>query len=152
GAPYRISADAIVVATGSRSIDIPGFVVDEQRILSSTGALAQKEVPGRLVVIGGGYIGLELGLMYAKLGRKVAVGEMTPTLLPGTEQDLVQVVARKMKQLGIEVFLEARAKNDDGRAVTVERKDGGAVRLDADRVLVTVGRWPNSDGLGLEKV
>src|SRR5215831_704041 len=152
GASYHIQARSIVIATGSRPIEIPGFKVDEKRILSSTGALALREVPGRLVVIGGGYIGLELGMMYAKLGSKVAVVEMTPTLLPGTEPDLVQVVARKMKNLGIEVHLEAKAKGDDGKAVTVETKDGQTLKLDADRVLLTVGRRPNSDGLGLDRI
>src|SRR5215831_2178907 len=150
--PYRISAKSIVIATGSRPIEIPGFRIDEKRVLSSSGALALREVPGRLVVIGGGYIGLELGMMYAKLGSKVAVVEMTPTLLPGTEPDLVQVVARKMKKLGMETHLEARAKSDDGKAVTIESKDGASLKLDADSVLVTVGRRPNSDGLGLAEV
>jgi len=104
------------------------------------------------VVIGGGYIGLELGMMYAKLGSKVAVVEMTPALLPGTEPDLVQVVARKMKKLGIEVHLEAKAKSDDGKAVTIETREGQALRLDADRVLLTVGRRPNSEGFGLDRI
>jgi dihydrolipoyl dehydrogenase len=103
-------------------------------------------------VIGGGYIGLELGMCYAKLGSKVAVVEMMPSLLPGTDPDLVQVVARKMKKLGIESFLEAKAKSDDGKAVTIQTKDGKEVRLDADKVLVTVGRKPNTDGIGLEKI
>ncbi|HJZ85290.1 MAG TPA: dihydrolipoyl dehydrogenase [Polyangia bacterium] len=152
GASYHIQARSIVIATGSRPIEIPGFKVDEKRILSSTGALALREVPGRLVVIGGGYIGLELGMMYAKLGSKVAVIEMTPTLLPGTDPELVQVVARKMKKLGMETHLEARAKSDDGKAVTIESKDGASLKLDADSVLVTVGRRPNSDGLGLAEV
>jgi dihydrolipoamide dehydrogenase len=148
----RIQARSIVIATGSRPIEIPGFKYDEQRVLSSTGALALREVPGRMVVIGGGYIGLELGMMYAKLGTKVAVIEATPNLLPGTDPELVQVVARKMKKLGIEVQLEAKAKGDDGRAVTIVTKDGAEARLDADKVLVTVGRRPNSEGLGLEGV
>jgi dihydrolipoamide dehydrogenase len=152
GTTYRIQAKAIVIATGSRPIEVPGFKFDEQRILSSTGALAIREIPQRLVVIGGGYIGLELGMCYAKLGSKVAVVEMMPSLLPGTDPDLVQVVARKMKKLGIESFLEAKAKSDDGKAVTIQTKDGKEVRLDADKVLVTVGRKPNVDGLGLEKI
>jgi dihydrolipoamide dehydrogenase len=152
GTTYRIQAKSIVIATGSRPIEVPGFKFDEQRILSSTGALAVREVPQRLVVIGGGYIGLELGMCYAKLGSKVAVVEMMPNLLPGTDPDLVQVVARKMKKLGIEAFLEAKAKSDDGKAVTIQTKDGKEVRLDADKVLVTVGRKPNIDGMGLEKI
>ena len=147
-----LEAAAIVVATGSRPISIPGFAVDNQKILDSTGALALSSVPQRLCVIGGGYIGIELGIMYAKLGSKVTVVEFTPGLLPGNDPELVAVVARKMKKLGIEVLLEAKAKSwsDDGGAlvVTVETKDGEK-KLPADRVLVTVGRRPNSDGLGL---
>src|SRR5262249_16100222 len=152
GAGYHLQARSVVIATGSRPIEIPGFKVDEKRILSSTGALALREVPGRLVVIGGGYIGLELGMMYAKLGSKVAVIEMTPTLLPGTDPELVQVVARKMKKLGMETRLEARGKSDDGMAVTIGSKDGRSLKLDAGGVLVTVGRRPNSDGMGLAEV
>lgn len=149
----RIQAEHVVIATGSRPVEIPGFRVDEKRILSSTGALALRAVPARLVVIGGGYIGLELGMMFAKLGSKVAVVEATPALLPGTDPELVQVVARKMKQLGIEVHLEAKAVSDDGQgAATIQPKQGGTLRLDADKVLVTVGRRPNSEGLGLEKI
>jgi dihydrolipoamide dehydrogenase len=151
GVAVRIQARSVIVAAGSRPIEIPGFKIDEKRILSSTGALAQREVPGRLVVIGGGYIGLELGMMYAKLGSKVAVVEATATLLPGTDPDLVQVVQRKMRKLGIEVFVEAKAKGDDGREVTIEA-GGQAQRLAADRVLLTVGRRPNSDVCGLEKI
>jgi dihydrolipoamide dehydrogenase len=107
------------------------------------------------VVIGGGYIGLELGIMYAKLGSQVTVVEFTPQLLPGNDPELVQVVARKMKKLGIEVHLEARAKawKEEGGAlaVTVETK-AGEKNIACDKVLVTVGRRPNSEGLGLEKV
>jgi dihydrolipoamide dehydrogenase len=148
---YRIVAQSIVIATGSRPIEIPGFKFDEKRILSSTGALALQQVPGKLVVIGGGYIGLELGMMYAKLGTKVTVVEATPTLLPGNDPDLVQIVARKMKKLGIDVHLEAKAKSDDGRTVTVEI-GGQAMKLECDHVLVTVGRRPNSENLGLDKI
>src|SRR5262245_32920325 len=93
-----VEADAIVLATGSRPLVVPGFTVDNQRILDSTGALALAQVPQRLIVVGGGYIGLELGIMYAKLGAKVTVVEFTDQLLPGNDPDLVQVVARKMKK------------------------------------------------------
>jgi dihydrolipoamide dehydrogenase len=150
-----IEAGAIVIATGSRPIQIPGFVVDNQRILDSTGGLALDEVPPRLTVIGGGYIGLELGMMWAKLGSKVTVLEGTNQLLPGNDPEVVNVVARKMKKLGIDSVLEAKAtgwKDKDGAIeVAFETKEGARTVL-ADKVLVTVGRRPNSEDLGLEKV
>jgi dihydrolipoamide dehydrogenase len=150
-----VEADHIVIATGSRPVEIPGFKFDGRRILDSTGGLALTEVPPRLLVIGGGYIGLELGIAWAKLGSKVTVVEFMPQLLPGTDPDLVQIVSRKMKKMGIEVHLEAKAlgwEEKGGAAhVTVEGKEGRKV-LEADKVLVTVGRKPNSDGLGIEKI
>jgi dihydrolipoamide dehydrogenase len=143
----------VIVATGSRPIEIPGFAVDQKRVLDSTGGLALTEVPRRLVVIGGGYIGLELGTVYAKLGSKVTVVEALDTVLAGIEPECVQVVARKLRKMGIEVLLEARAQRCDERGdravVTVATKDGGTVALDADKILLTVGRRPNSEDLGL---
>lgn len=153
-----IEAGAIVVATGSRPIQIPGFAVDNQRILDSTGGLALEEAPRRLCVIGGGYIGLELGMMWAKLGSEVTVIEGTAQLLPGNDPELVSVVARKMKKLGIATHLSAKALGWKDKAgaieVAFEAADakGGPQTLECDKVLVTVGRRPNSDNLGLEQV
>ncbi len=153
--PIAVECESIVVATGSRPLAVPGFDVDNVKILDSTGALSLGQVPPRLVVIGGGYIGLELGIMYAKLGSKVTVVEFTPGLLPGNDPELVQVVARKMKKLGIEALVEAKAKAWREQAgelhVTVETKQGER-EIACDKVLVTVGRRPNSEGLGLDKV
>jgi dihydrolipoamide dehydrogenase len=151
GSTIAVEAEHVVIATGSRPIDIPGFTVDNKTILDSTGALALPEVPKRLAVIGGGYIGLELGSMYAKLGAKVTVIEFTPQLLPGTDPDLVGVVARKLKKAGVDVLLSSKALGFDGKAVAIEGPEGKR-SIDADKVLVTVGRKPNSDNLGLEKI
>jgi dihydrolipoamide dehydrogenase len=146
----------VVVATGSRPIEIPGFSVDQGRILDSTGALALDHVPRRFIVIGGGYIGLELGMVFAKLGSKVTVVEALDTVLAGMEPECVQVVARKLRKMGVEVVLQARAKGwedkGDRAVVTVDTADGGSAAIDADKVLVTVGRRPNSAGLGLEEL
>jgi dihydrolipoamide dehydrogenase len=124
-------------------------------VLDSTDALALPEVPKRMVVIGGGYIGLELGTVYAKLGSKVTVVEALPTLLTGIDPDCVKVVAQKLKKLGVEVVLEAKAKGwedkGDRAVVSIETKGGGTATIDADRILVTVGRRPNTDALGLDK-
>ncbi|HEX3694902.1 MAG TPA: dihydrolipoyl dehydrogenase [Polyangia bacterium] len=150
-----IQADSIVLATGSRPIEIPGFKFDGQRVVDSTGALDFAAVPQRLVVIGGGYIGLEIGTLYAKLGAKVTVVEALPAILPGTDPELAQVVARKLKKMGVEVMTSAKAKSwseaGTHAAVTVDA-GGKDVVIEADKVLVAVGRRPNSEGLGLEEV
>ncbi|HZS40148.1 MAG TPA: dihydrolipoyl dehydrogenase [Polyangia bacterium] len=155
GSTIAVEADHVIIATGSRPIAIPGFTVDQKRVLDSTGALALGEIPARLAVIGGGYIGLELGSMLAKFGSKVTVIEGTPQLLPGTDPDLVGVVQRKLKKAGVEIFLEAKALGweDQGGAarVSIETKEGKKT-IEVDKILVTVGRKPNSDGLGLEKI
>jgi dihydrolipoamide dehydrogenase len=151
-----IVARSVVVATGSRPIQIPGFEFDQKRILDSTGGLALDHVPGRMIVIGGGYIGLELGMVYAKLGSKVTVVEALPSILTGMDKECVNVVARKLRKMGVEVLLEARARSweqkGDSAVLTVTTKDGSEVTLEADKILVSVGRRPNSEGLGLEEV
>ena len=155
GKKVTIQADNIVVATGSRPIEIPGFKFDGNRVVDSTGALAFDSVPDRFVVIGGGYIGMEIGTLYAKLGSKVTIVEALPAILSGNDPEIVQVVARKAKKLGIEVMTGAKAKSwseQGGRAVVVLDVGGNEVTLDADKVLVSVGRRPNWEGLGLEEV
>jgi len=143
-----------ILATGSRPVELPGFAFDGERVLDSSDALALDELPARLVVIGGGYIGLELGTAFAKLGSEVTVLELTEQLLPGTDPELVQVVARRLRQLGVKVHTRARAlgweEAPDG-AVTVRfEQDGREQAVTADRILVSVGRRPNTDGIGLE--
>jgi dihydrolipoamide dehydrogenase len=150
-----IQADNIVVATGSRPIEIPGFKFDGNRVVDSTGALAFDAVPERFVVIGGGYIGIEIGTLYAKLGSKVTVVEALPAILPGNDPDIVQAVARKLKKLGVEVMTGAKAKSwseQNGRAAVVLDVGGKDVTVEADKVLVAVGRRPNWENLGLEEV
>jgi dihydrolipoamide dehydrogenase len=153
GKTIVVEASAIIIATGSRPVEIPGFAFDGNRIVDSTGALAFREVPQRLVVIGAGYIGMEIGTLYAKLGSKVAMVEALPTILPGTDPELAQVVARRLKKMGVETLTGAKAKSwaerGDRATVTVQTA-GGDVQLDADKVLVAVGRRPNTEGLGLE--
>src|SRR3954453_6019649 len=117
-----ITADPIIIATGSRPIEIPGFKFDGNRIVDSTGALDFAAVPEKLVVIGGGYIGIEIGTLYAKLGSKVTVVEALPGILAGNDPEIVQLVARKLKKLGVEVVTGAKAKSwadKGGRAAVV---------------------------------
>jgi len=146
----------VVIATGSRPMQIPGFQVDQQRIIDSTGALALDAVPARMVVIGGGYIGLELGMVYAKFGSKVTVVEALPSILASMDKECVAVVARKLRKMGVEVMTEAKAKawedKGDRAVLTVELKDGKTATIDADKILLSVGRRPNSEDLGLDAV
>jgi dihydrolipoamide dehydrogenase len=150
-------AKNIVIATGSRPTEIPGFKIDQKRILDSTGALALDHVPGRLVVIGGGYIGLELGMVYAKLGSKVTVVEALPRVLASMDKDCVAVVERKLKKMGVEVLANTKAKGwedkGDRAVLSVELPDGPGTKtaaIDADKILLSVGRRPNSENLGLD--
>jgi dihydrolipoamide dehydrogenase len=150
-----VEADHIVVATGSRPIEIPGFKFDGQRIVDSTGALDFASVPERFIVIGGGYIGIEIGTLYAKLGSNVTVLEALPGILTGNDPEIVALVARKLKALGVEVLTGAKAKGwteKNGRAVVTAEVAGKEVTVEADKVLVAVGRRPNSEGLGLEEL
>ncbi len=153
---HLLEVDDIVIATGSVPIEIPGFANDEKDVWSSTGALAPKKLPKHLVVIGGGYIGLELGMMYAKLGSKVTVLEGTKGALPGQERDCVKVIERSLKGLGIELITEALAqsfekKRGSTKIVKVKTKDG-IQEIECDQILSTVGRKPYSGGLGIEKI
>ncbi|PCK21744.1 dihydrolipoyl dehydrogenase [Bacillus pumilus] len=144
-----------ILATGSRPIELPTFKYTD-RVINSTGALALKEVPKKLVVIGGGYIGTELGTAYANFGTEVVILEGGDEILPGFEKQMSSLVKRNLKKKGnVEIHTNALAKGveetSDGVTVTFEVK-GEEKTVDADYVLVTVGRRPNTDELGLEQV
>ncbi len=155
----KIQAKSFVIATGSRPIEIPGFKFDEKTVMSSTGALDLKELPKKLAVIGGGYIGLEIAGYLSKLGTEVTVLEANKDVLFGSaDKECVQVVVRKIKKQGVKILTEAKAKSfvkkGSGVEVTVE-VGGKEEKIEADKILVTVGRKPNSDemnlkGIGLE--
>ncbi|MEZ2457555.1 dihydrolipoyl dehydrogenase [Salinicoccus roseus] len=143
-----------IIATGSRPIEIPGFKFGK-RVLDSTGALALEEKPEKLVVIGGGYIGSELGTAYANFGTEVTILEGAKDILGGFEKQMTQLVKKNLKKKGVKIETEAMAKEaeetDDGVKVTYEVK-GETKEIEADYVLVTVGRRPNTDELGLEEL
>jgi len=154
GGKQKLSFENAVLATGSRPAVIPGLAPDSPRIMDSTGALDLQDVPGKLLVIGGGYIGLEMGTVYAALGSKVTVVEMTPGLLPGADRDLVKTL-----QKNLEAKFQAILLNTKVKAMS-EVKEGIKVRFVGegiaepeqvfDKVLMTIGRKPNSENLGLE--
>ncbi|MES3038333.1 MAG: dihydrolipoyl dehydrogenase [Bdellovibrionota bacterium] len=150
------TAKNIIIATGSRPIEIPGFPFDEKGIISSTGALDLDQAPKTVVVIGGGYIGLEISSYLQKFGTQVTIVEAQMQLLAGvTDPECAQVVARKIEKSGVKVLYGAKAKGQkkvkDGYEVTIE-KDGKTEVVKADKILVTVGRKPNSDQAGLKQI
>ena len=145
----------IIVATGAEVISIPGFEVDGKVVITAREAVSLKKVPGTLVLIGGGVIALELGMVYQKLGSKVIVVEMMDQLLPTEDLDVVKVVEKRFTSNGGEVLTKAKAKSctvKGSKAKVVVEHDGKEKTLDADVVLVAVGFKPNSKGLGLEEV
>ena len=143
-----------ILATGSRPAIIPDLMPESPRVMTSTDALELPDIPARLLVIGGGYIGLELATVYATLGARVTVVEMTPTLLPGVDRDLVRPLAKRMETLCEAIHLNMKVANVEAtpNAVHVEIVDssGGRSEHDFDRMLVSVGRKPNSSGIGLD--
>jgi dihydrolipoyl dehydrogenase len=157
GKAQVLETKAIVIATGSEVAHVPGIEVDEKRIVSSTGALDLPNVPKRMVVIGGGYIGLELGSVWSRLGSDVTVVEMLHTITPGLDGEVAKQLQRILEKQGLVFKLGAKVTKVDakGKAVklTIEPVDGGkAEQLDADVVLVSIGRVPNTEGLGLSDI
>jgi len=154
GQTKTLSFDHCIVATGSQPAMPPMFALDDDRIMDSTGALELKDIPKRLLVIGGGYIGLEMGSVYAALGSEVTVVEMTTGLLPGADRDLVTPLQKRLAHQFKAIHLNTKvAKLEPTTAGIVASLEGEGVEPSQtfDRVLVSVGRRPNSRGLGLEK-
>jgi dihydrolipoamide dehydrogenase len=148
-----IRAETVVIATGSSSVELPSLPFGGP-VISSTQALALTKLPEKLVVVGGGYIGLELGTAFAKLGSKVTVVEAEPRILPQYDAELTRPVAKRLAELGIEVLTGAKAKglSPKGDALLVEAAEGTGKKLAADKVLVTVGRKPATEGWGIDEL
>lgn len=147
-------AKSIVIATGSESLTLPGVEVDEEEIVTSTGALELDEVPGRLAVIGGGYIGLELGSVWRRLGAEVTVIEYLDRLVPGMDSEIAKQFERTLGRQGIKFRLGTKVvaarRGNEGVILTLEPAKGGTPEeMTADIVLVAIGRKPYTDGLGL---
>lgn len=160
--PDRVEVDGqsygaknIIIATGSDIVQLPGIEIDEQRIVSSTGALSLTKVPERLLIIGGGVIGLELGSVWARLGAKVEVVEFLDHLIPGSDAEIAKQFQKILQKQGITFQLSTKVTqakvNKESVTVTLEPAQGGeAKKARYDVVLVAVGRRPYTDGLGLE--
>jgi dihydrolipoamide dehydrogenase len=148
-----IRAETIVIATGSAPVELPNLPFGGP-VISSTEALALTSVPDRLVVVGGGYIGLELGTAFAKMGSNVTVVEAQSRILPQYDAELTRPVSKRLQALGIEVMTGAKAKGlaKAGSTLLVEAEDGSEASLAADKILVTIGRRPVTQGWGLDEL
>ena len=153
GGEQMIQTDYTIVATGSRPAALPGIYLDSLRVLNSTTALEIADIPKTLLVIGGGYIGLELGSVYATMGSAVTVAEMTPDLLPGADSDLVKILGARMKRLMHDIRpntkVVAMSEVGGGIEVAFESGEGASEKVVFEKVLVSIGRKPNSSGLNL---
>ena len=162
--PQSLGFDYAIIATGSRPATVPGMSLDSPRLMDSTGALELPDIPKSLLVVGGGYIGLELGSVYAALGTRVTVVEMTPGLLPGADRDLVNVLAKRIEKICEAVLLNTKVvgmkEKGDGIAVSFEGPSAGSGQGNDgdrpkeqtfDRVLVSIGRRPNGAVPGLDR-
>jgi len=149
---FALSFQHAILATGSRPALLPGPIPDSPRIINSTGALELQDIPQSLLVIGGGYIGLEMGTVYAALGTQVSVVEMLPGLLPGADNDLVRILQRRLETQFHQILVATRVSHleevKDGIKVRFEGKENQEVVY--EKVLISIGRKPNSTGIGLE--
>ncbi|AQY67289.1 dihydrolipoyl dehydrogenase [Pseudomonas veronii] len=145
----RIQCEHLLLATGSKSVNLPMLPIGGP-IISSTEALAPTRVPKRLIVVGGGYIGLELGIAYRKLGAEVSVVEAQERILPAYDAELTQPVAESLKQLGVKLYLKHSVTGFEHNRLQVRDPKGDTVSLETDQVLVAVGRTPNTRGWNLE--
>jgi len=151
----EITAKSLVIATGSRAVSLPGLEFDGKHVLSSTEALSLEKVPDSILVVGGGYIGLEICGIYQKLGSKVTVVELTDQLLPGTEPDLVRLVQRNLEKRGAKLLLQSKITSLEKGSGGVKAKvatPSGEVQVEASIALVSVGRGPRTDGMNLAKL
>ncbi|WP_411820744.1 dihydrolipoyl dehydrogenase [Hyphococcus formosus] len=148
---HRIRAENIIIATGSVPVELP-FMPFGENVISSTEALALSKPPKTMAIVGAGYIGLELGIAYAKMGTKVTVVEALDKILPLYDKEMTRPVAKKLKALGVEIMLGVKAKGAKAKGLEIETSDGNAKTIDAEKILVTVGRAPKTEGSGRENL
>jgi len=151
-----ISADKIIIATGSVPVSLPGIEFDEKIILSSTGALNIENVPKKMVIVGGGYIGLEMGSVWSRLGAEVHVVEFLQNITPGMDIEISQEFMKILKKQGIKFHMQHKVENIEktktGAIVKTSDKDGNSKSFDCDVVLISVGRKPNTSSLNLKNI
>ena len=151
-----IEAEKVIIATGSEPLSLPGIKFDEKVIVSSSGALKLEKVPKKMVVVGGGYIGLEMGSVWSRLGAEVQVVEFLDHITPGMDKEISSEFMKILKNQGIKFNMQNKVetikKNASGATVTTIDKDGNKNKFDCDVVLISVGRKPNTNGLNLEAV
>ena len=151
-----IETDKTIIATGSLPVSLPGIEFDEKIIVSSTGALKFEKVPKKMVVVGGGYIGLEMGSVWSRLGAEVHVVEFLDHITPGMDKEISSEFMKILKKQGIIFHMQHKVekikKNESGAIVSTTDKNGNKKDFDCDVVLISVGRKPNTNGLNLEKV
>ena len=156
GTKKSIKGKNIVVATGSSVLSLPNITIDEKVIVSSTGALSLPKIPKKLIVIGGGYIGLEMGSVWSRLGTQVEVIEYLDHITPGMDKEISDSFLKILKKQGLKFHLSTKVnsvkKNSNGAIVEAMSKEGDIKKFDADVVLMSVGRKPNTNGLNLKKV
>ena len=147
----RIRAENIIIATGSVPVELP-FMKFGDNVISSTEALTLTSPPKTLAIVGAGYIGLELGIAFAKMGSKVTVVEALDKILPLYDKEMTRPVAKKLKALGVEILLGAKAKGASKKGLDIETADGKSQTIAAEKILVTVGRAPKTEGWGRDKL
>ena len=156
GSSRMFRARNIIIATGGEHISLSEISFDGNRVVTSSQALELREIPRGLLIVGGGVSGVEIGTLYAKLGTEVTIVELMDQILPGVERDLVDIVAKRMKKLGVKIYTGSRVVEsrvlEDGVVAVVEGRDGGSLEVRADYAMVAVGKKPASMDLGLSDV
>ena len=151
-----INANKIIISSGSEPVSLPGIKFDEKIIISSTGALSLKTVPKKMVIVGGGYIGLEMGSVWSRLGAEVHVVEFLDHITPGMDKEISIEFKKILEKQGLNFHLETKVetikKNNSGAVVSTSQKNGKKLNFECDVVLISVGRKPNTKDLNLEKV
>ena len=151
-----IDSDKIIISTGSEPISLPGVKFDEKIIVSSTGALALSKVPKKMVIVGAGYIGLEMGSVWSRLGSEVHVVEFLDHITPGMDKEISKEFMKILQKQGINFHLQTKVnsikKNNKGAVVSTTNKDGKKINFECDVVLVSVGRKPNTKNLNLDAI
>ena len=151
-----IETEKTIISTGSEPISLPGAEFDEKKILSSTGALSLEKVPKKMLVVGGGYIGLEMGSVWLRFGSEVHVIESLDHITPGMDREIskefMKILTKQGMKFHLQTKLESIRKNDSGVIVTSSNKDGKKIDFNCDAVLISIGRKPNTKNLNLEKI